>query len=214
MPKGCKASSWLRSRSSSSSHLLQLTLIQRCRQIFLAPRSLNLIPACPAQCWLVTVTDMLPLGTWVSFHSAFPDSWCWLVLSQPTETARSELHLQGWTTVAPLPGLWLGFLAHVSGNQCFVMQPNITHFCTHSQGSLSLFENNPFISFLLGKQTLGLHYFIVQVNNVMIISTHSVGADISVVLSPRLLQQTLQLCHLRNFSALTAELFWKLLHRI
>lgn len=109
---------------------------------------------------------------------------------QPTETAQSGLHLQGWTTVAPLPGLWLGFLACIRGNQRFVIQPNITHFSIHSQESPSLFENNPFLSlyFLTEKQTLDLHYFIVQINNVMMISTHSFGPAITVVLSPRLLQ--------------------------
>lgn len=195
MLKGCKVSSWLRPLGSSSSQLLQLTLIQRRTHIFLAPMSLNLIPVCPAQYWLVTDTDMLPLlVSWAhrllfTQLSLTPDAGCPPTAHRdsPVRAPSPRMDYRGSLAWA-VTGL-LGMHKRKSAD-FHKRKSNITHFSIHSQESPSLFENNPFLSlyFLTEKQTLDLHYFIVQINNAMMISTHSFGPAIAVVLSPRLLQ--------------------------
>lgn len=93
-------------------------------------------------------------------------------------------------------------------------------FCPCSQGSLPpspLFETTLFLSFSSSTQvqTLDSHSFTLQVNNVLMISTPDFGDDISVGLSPRLLQicSNVSLKE-KKFRALPAERFCKLLYTI
>lgn len=158
-------------------------------------------------CWLGIVPDsptnqpegkqpvlLLPL-----LPKICPDSYCWLSplspRGQPQEEPGQGLHLPGWAIGVPLP------VAVPSHKGASPLNPSL---------------KTPFLSFSssTGVQTLDSHSFTLQVNNVLMISTPNFGDDISVGLSPRLLQICSNVSLKEKFRALPAEHFCKLLYTI